>query len=166
MNLRRDPEKIREWQRESNKRAAEKRKAKPPKPRKTPPTTGLKRSSPPKPRTPLRKRNPARLKKRRAEDFGTAEQTAAINAMPCVCGGSHPACTGGPSEPSHIVSRGAGGDASKQVPMSHGCHRAWHQRGRLTYCRAIGWTWAQMLAAAERTWALVSGEGMRAEAPL
>ena len=155
MTLRRDPEKTREWQRRSAAKAQATARTKK--------HNGLKRSASSSPRMPIRKRNAARAKERRAEDFGTPEQTAAINAMPCVCGGRHPACTGGPSDPSHIVSRGAGGDASKQVPMSRGCHRAWHDHGRLTYCRVIGWTWAQMLGAAARTWALVSGMDRRSE---
>jgi hypothetical protein len=77
VTLRRDPEKAREWQRKSAERAAGTRRAKPPESRKKP-SAGLKRSSQPKPRTPLRKRNPARLKERRAKNFGTPEQTHAM----------------------------------------------------------------------------------------
>jgi hypothetical protein len=58
VTLRRDPEKAREWQRKSAERAAGKRRAKPPESRKKP-SAGLKRSSQPTPRTPLRKQTHA-----------------------------------------------------------------------------------------------------------
>lgn len=119
-------------------------------------------------RAPIRKRNQKRLAERRLEQFGTPEQTAMINAMSCCCSEAprpHPACTGGWSDPSHIVSRAAGGTIRDQVPMSRGCHNAWHQHGQDAYLEEIGWTPEQLRAAADRTYAIITGDGMRAEAP-
>lgn len=149
----RDPEKLRAWQQRSRANAIAKAKAKPrakPKPR-----SELQAH----PITPVRKRNPKRLTKRRLAQFGTAEQTAMINAMPCVCHEAprrHPECNGGPSDPSHVTTRGAGGKACDQVPQSHGCHLAFHRQGRDSYAAAIGWTFDDLLDAAARTWAKIS----------
>ncbi len=82
--------------------------------------------------------NWARRKRKRLEGFGSGARAKWWRRQPCVCGGRHPACSGGWSDPSHIISRGAGGTASDIVPMSRGCHDAWHAHGRYTYCRALG----------------------------
>jgi len=87
-------------------------------------------------RTRIKPVNRERKAQRRADEFG--------------CEGRHPACTGGWSEPSHVTSRGAGGKAEDIVPMSTGCHEAWH-RGRETYLAAIGWTLERMVEAAAQT---------------
>jgi len=148
----RDPEKIRAWQQRSRANAIAKAKAKP-KPRSKLQAQPIARS------TPIRKRNPKRLTKMRLVQFGTAEQTAMINAMPCVCHEAprrHPECTGGPSDPSHVTTRGAGGKARDQVPQSHGCHLAFHRQGRDSYAAEIGWTFDDLLAAAARTWTKIS----------
>lgn len=79
--------------------------------------------------------------------------------MPCICGGKHRACTGGWSEPSHVVSRGAGGKLKHIVPMSTGCHHAWHQHGRSTYLAKIGMTLDHLLAAAATTLVLAKADG-------
>jgi hypothetical protein len=166
VTLARDPDKARAWQQRSAKKAAENRRAKP--------VTPLKRAKPEprtpapgkhtaKPRKPLPLRNTKRAATRRLDQFGTPEQTAMIVAMRCVCHDApmrHPDCNDGPSDPSHVTTRGAGGKAKDQVPQSHGCHLAFHAHGRLTYVRTIGWTLAELHAAAARTWALVSGDGM------
>lgn len=182
MTLTRDPAKARAWQERSAKQAEANRRARPkpvptvpkpltrakPKARKPKPAKhpAIHRDTKPeKPRKRMPARNSKRAAARRLEQFGTPEQTAMINTMPCVCEGRHPECTGGPSEPSHIVSRGAGGTAADIVPKSSGCHRAWHAHGRDTYLAAIGWTWEMMRAAADRTFALVSCGGMRPSAP-
>jgi hypothetical protein len=83
-------------------------------------------------------RNPKRSRKLRTYQHGTTERTRWFREQPCVCQGQHPACTGGWSEPSHVVSRGAGGTASDIVPMSRGCHQAWHDHGQLTWCIKTG----------------------------
>jgi len=148
----RDPEKIRAWQQRSRANAIAKAKAKP-KPRSKLQAQPIARS------TPIRKRNPKRITKLRLVQFGTAEQTAMINAMPCVCHEAprrHPECTGGPSDPSHVTTRGAGGKACDQVPQSHGCHLAFHRQGRDSYAAEIGWTFDDLLAAAARTWTKIS----------
>lgn len=139
--LRSDPEKHREWQHKSAVKAQQRQRD--------------------KPRSPIKPRNHRRANLARLEDFGTREQTQTINGMPCVCTLAprrHPECTGGLSEPSHIVTRGAGGTAKDQVPKSSGCHRAWHSHGRATYLEAIGWTWDQMRNAAAQTWAAINGD--------
>jgi hypothetical protein len=179
MTIARDPEKARAWQQRSAIRAQAKARArakdrpakrKPAAPKRVKPASPKPRTpkpsspKPPKKRTALPKRNPARLAKLRLEQFGTAEQTAMIVAMACICGGRHPACTGGPSDPSHVTSRGAGGKAKDQVPHSRGCHDAFHAHGRLTYVLAIGWTLGQLRQAAAQTWTVISGNGMP-EAP-
>ena len=94
--------------------------------------------------------SPARQQARRLRDFGPRERIAVINSMPCVCAGKHPECTGGWSEPSHIVSRGAGGRAADIVPMSAGCHTAWH-RGRGSYLEQLGLDGDAMVRAAAET---------------
>ena len=146
----RDPEKIRAWQQRSRANAIAKAK---PKPRSKLQAQPIARS------TPIRKRNPKRLTKLRLAQFGTAEQTAVINAMPCICHEApsrHPECTGGPSDPSHVTTRGAGGKALDQVPQSRGCHLAFHRQGRDSYAETIGWTFDDLLAAAARTWAKIA----------
>lgn len=100
-------------------------------------------------RTRIRPKNARRAKLARTDDFGSSARMASIASMRCVCMGQHPACSGGWSEPSHIVSRGAGGDAGDIVPMSTGCHRAWHTEGRWTWLSRAGLTWEQLRAAAD-----------------
>lgn len=164
MTLSRDPEKARTWQQRSAKRAAEKRRAAP---KQTKPSARAKPKtrSPasPKPGKRLPARNSKRSAARRLEQFGTPEQTAMIRAMPCCCSRAprpHPECTGGWSEPSHIVTRGAGGKKQDQVAHSTGCHTAFHQHGRETWCLAVGWTFDDLRAEAARTWAAISSGGM------
>lgn len=85
--------------------------------------------------------------------FGTERRAEWWKPLPCVClfglqdTSRHPKCTGGLSERSHVVSRGAGGLAHEIVPMSKGCHDAWHL-GRLTYCRELAMSLADMFALA------------------
>lgn len=95
--------------------------------------------------------NRERRAKLREKQFGADERARAIAWLRCACGGRHPACTGGWSEPSHVVSRGAGGTSRQILPMSTGCHRAWHQHGQATWMKAVGWTEADLARALERT---------------
>jgi hypothetical protein len=166
VTLAREIEKARAWQQRSAKKAAENRRAKPATPlkrSKPKPRTPKPGKHPAKPRKPLPARNTKRAAARRLDQFGTAEQTATIVAMRCVCHDApnrHPDCNDGPSDPSHVTTRGAGGKAKDQVPHSHGCHMAFHAHGRQTYVRAIGWTLVELHAAAARTWSVISGDGM------
>ena len=98
-------------------------------------------------RSRIRPRNTERAAKARAEDFGSRERITVIAHLPCVCRGKHPACTRGFSEPSHVISRGAGGKADAIVPMSTGCHGAWH-RGRESWLAEVGLTLEGLLALA------------------
>ena len=120
-SLKSDPAKARAWQERSARKAQAKAQAKRRKPLASKPSS--------KPRAPVKPRNPRRLAKRRAEQHGTSERTAWWNAQPCACGGRHPACTGGWSDPSHTVSRGAGGTSATIIPQSRGCHDHIHAHG-------------------------------------
>ena len=101
----------------------------------------------------VRPRNHARAAQLRLDQFGPPERVRLINWMPCVCGGRHPDCTGGFSDPSHVISRAASGLAHDIVPMSRGCHDAWH-RGRLTYLDVLRLTFDAMLQRAREIDAL------------
>lgn len=92
----------------------------------------MKRSGPLSRLTPLhrkqgiRKRNRARLAKRRSEQFGA--HADAIRQLPCsVCGKR------GPSDPHHVRSRGAGGKADVLVPLCRRDHDLLHQIGRVSF---------------------------------
>jgi hypothetical protein len=56
-------------------------------------------------RSRLKRRNPVRAQEARAEDFG--ELAEFVRGLPCAVAG----CKRTPSEPAHVVSRGAGGHA-------------------------------------------------------
>jgi hypothetical protein len=112
--LRSDPEKARAWQRRSAINAAKRASTKPRK--------SIASNTPLRSRKPVNKRNPKRSAKRRLEQHGTSARTRWFNFQPCACGGKHPACTGGLSDPSHVTSRGAGGKAGDIIPQSRGCH--------------------------------------------
>lgn len=93
--------------------------------------TRLKNGPPPERRTPIRKRNRKRAEKRREAAFGTKADW--IRGLPCVCCGL-PA----PSDPHHVISRGAGGDSRHLVPLSRICHTELHTVGRTTFERRRG----------------------------
>ena len=142
MTLRSKPETLRAWQQRSAAKARKRQHERQPNGR------------PAKPRKRLPAVNKARAEKKRVEHFGTAERVAAIRRMDCACTRApkqHPDCTGGFSDPSHTTSRGAGGDAADIVPMSAGCHRAWHQHGKHAWLVAVGWTEQDIEAELERT---------------
>ena len=137
-----NPEKLRAWRDRSAAKARQRQRAREP------------GGESAKPRKRLRKVNKARAEKKRVEHFGTPERVAAIRCMDCACTRApkqHPDCTGGFSDPSHTTSRGAGGDAADIVPMSAGCHRAWHQHGKHAWLVAVGWTEQDIEAELERT---------------
>ena len=67
-------------------------------------------------RTPLRKVNPERLARLRAKQFGGPYRDLIISLPCCACGAPPP------SEPSHVRTRGAGGEASDQTPLCRFCH--------------------------------------------
>lgn len=81
--------------------------------------------------TPLSPVNSKRRKARKATQF--AAQAKLCRALPCAACGRP-----GPSDPAHVVSRGAGGgDRGNVIPLCksdprtghEGCHQAQHQRG-------------------------------------
>lgn len=82
-------------------------------------------------KTPLRPVNPERRAKRKAEQFGP--QAKLCRRLPCAACGRP-----GPSDPAHVISRGAGGgDRGNVIPLCkndlktlhEGCHQVQHQRG-------------------------------------
>jgi hypothetical protein len=76
----------------------------------------------------MKRANPERLAKRRAEQFGDAGEE--IRWMPCCV----PSCIGPlPSDPHHAKSRGAGGTSRDLVPLCHPHHVEIHAIGRRTF---------------------------------
>lgn len=82
-------------------------------------------------KTPLRKVNPKRRAKRKAEQF--AAQAELCRRLPCAACGRP-----GPSDPAHVISRGAGGgDRGNVIPLCKsdprtgyvGCHEEQHRKG-------------------------------------
>ncbi len=85
-------------------------------------------------RTPLRRkiriklRNPARLARLRAEQFGP--QAALARRMPCCACQAAP-----PSDPHHVTSRGAGGTDRDVIALCRNCHRRFHSEGPAFWLR-------------------------------
>lgn len=125
--------------------------------------------------TPLKQVGPKRAARARAA-FG--KQAALCRTLPCAACG-HPA----PSEPAHVVSRGAGGkDRGNVIPLCgsdprtghEGCHQLQHQRGWCgiymcplvpalsQFCRA-GWD-EQVIGAHAHTWAQGLARGLELRA--
>lgn len=95
-------------------------------PRKDPPGP-LRMPAPrlPKKPKPINKVNRARREARNAMAFGP--QARACRLMPCaVCGKK-------PSDPAHVVSRGAGGKDSDCAPLCRAHHREQHEVGVATF---------------------------------
>lgn len=107
--------------------------------------TELKRGTKPLRRgKPLRKRNPERLARLRSVQFGA--QAALCRTLPCCvpgCGKGPPAY---PSDPAHMVSRGAGGDDSSCVPLCRVHHIRQHVLGIRTFQERYGFDVAEVLA--------------------
>jgi RNase P subunit RPR2 len=75
-------------------------------------------------RSPIKRSNPARKRKRFAEAFGSRERVEAIRRTPCVV------CGVVPSENAHVRSRGAGGTWQDVVPLCRDHHREQHAGAR------------------------------------
>lgn len=95
-------------------------------------------SAPLKRKKPVKKRNAARIKKRREACFGDAVSGKAswIRTLPCVLFAYVPLRAsecGGVVEAAHTISRGAGGDARVLVPMCTKHHHEQHATGILTF---------------------------------
>lgn len=82
----------------------------------------LTRSKPLRRQVGVRRRNPRRLKRLRAKQFGP--QAALCRTLPCCVCKARPL-----SDPHHVKSRGAGGDDSHCVPLCRTCHRLFHDHG-------------------------------------
>lgn len=78
-------------------------------------------------KTPLKKTNRKRQRARFARAYGSAENVARIQAMPCVI------CNRTPSEAAHVKSRGAGGTWQDLVPLCRDHHREQHTMGIDTF---------------------------------
>jgi hypothetical protein len=103
--------------------------------------------SKPRKRSPVKKKNPARIKKRREEAFGDAIDGKAswIRELPCIVAvyGTEtegagdfvrwvPECDGN-IEAAHAIGRGAGGLTEQLLPMCRKHHREQHDTGPLTF---------------------------------
>ena len=88
----------------------------------------VKRSGPPKRKTPLRKRNAKRAAARLARNFGP--QAAWCRACYCQMCGKPPPC-----DPHHEPSRSRGGSDEDTVPLCRACHRRRHQMGARAFWR-------------------------------
>ncbi len=98
----------------------------------------MKRSAPPRRRTPLKRGKPptrkarlraitkdARKKLMRFErQFGSEERVDWMQAQHCCICGTRPV------DCHHVKTRGAGGTADDMVPLCRTCHQIWHSRGR------------------------------------
>lgn len=113
----------------------------------------LKRKTRLRRKTGVRQRNPERLAKRRAIEFGPqAERCRYLRC--CACGSK------GQSDPAHLRSRGAGGrDRGNVVPLCRPCHDAQHTEGIRTFQRrrgldlvAVAWAIAAQLEAEGVEW--------------
>lgn len=93
-------------------------------------------------RTPLKRKNKARAKKRHEETFGP--QADLCRRLPC-CG----CLVDGHSEPAHHPSRKAGGDDGDCVPLCPVCHDEQHQHGVVSF-QTINEVDLQLVAAALR----------------
>lgn len=70
--------------------------------------------------------NKKRLAKRRAEQFGDQAQLCRESSC-CACGAPPP------SDPAHVLSRGAGGKDGDTVPLCRRCHDLQHSQGIKTF---------------------------------
>ena len=84
--------------------------------------SGLARTSKLEQRARVAPVNKARLAKRRAQQFGDQAQLCRESSC-CACGAPPP------SDPAHVVSRGAGGKDSDTVPLCRSCHDLQHSAG-------------------------------------
>ena len=160
--IRRNPEVHRAWQQRTREKSqARAREPKGPpesKPKRQPKLPARTDQAEPAPTRPARRsrvqpRNPARAAKRRLEQFGPEEHVLATKRSRCACTRAprqHPECDGGWCDPSHTTSRAAGGGPETILPMTRGCHNAWHQHGRAAWLLAVGWTDADLAAELER----------------
>ena len=81
-------------------------------------------------RTPLRRSNSARKRKRYTIAFGSKADW--VRSLPClVCGAV-------PSDPAHVRSRGAGGTAADIVPLCRAHHSEQHAVGVRTFSERHG----------------------------
>jgi hypothetical protein len=112
--------------------------------------------SKPRKRSPVKKKNPARIKKRREEAFGNAVNGRAAFIRGCSCvllvralkrGGmidENPIATviragcNGPVEAAHTKSRGAGGKSKHLIPLCRAHHTEQHLLGIKTFAMKHG----------------------------
>lgn len=89
-------------------------------------------------RTSIKRRNPERLRKLRLLQFGTKARQLWWREQVCACGGSHPACAGEGTDPSHTRTRATGGLAVDIIPQSRGCHDFTHSKGWESWEKTTG----------------------------
>lgn len=88
----------------------------------------MKRSPMKRGRKPVKRRNGPRARARYARNFG--DEAEAVRAMPCLVTGTTP------SEPAHVVSRGAGGGRFDIIPLSPAMHAQQHSVGVESFAAA------------------------------
>ncbi|MEL7058619.1 MAG: hypothetical protein AAGN46_01195 [Acidobacteriota bacterium] len=94
---------------------------------------------------PIRRRNPERAAKAYARAFG--DKAAWIRSLPCsTCRAP------GPSDPSHVRSRGAGGTAADLIPQCRRCHQRYHQIGAGSFAAEVGVDLRDLAASYEAFW--------------
>ena len=95
----------------------------------------MKRSTPLRRRTPVKRANRARKASEFARTYHSKERVAFVKSLPCcVCFYSHD-----PSDNAHIKTGGTGrkADAKYIVPLCRTCHRKLHQMGQGTFARYV-----------------------------
>lgn len=92
--------------------------------------TPLSRGRPLARRTRLRRVNHARIRARRAVQFGAQAQLC--RELPCLI------CGRGPCDPHHVRSRGAGGRDEHTVPLCEEHHHEFHDIGRHSFDKRYG----------------------------
>ena len=97
-------------------------------------------------RSSLKKRNAKRQAAAFAEDFGSLERVAWLQAQPCaICGRT-------PSECAHVRSRGAGGRAADILPLCSAHHHEQHVIGRRSFEALHGVSLRALADATEQRW--------------
>lgn len=118
--------------------------------------TPLRQKSEIRRKTAIAKRNPARLARTRAVQYGPAGYGDWLRSLACVVTG----CTDDRIECAHVKSRGAGGDWTSTVPMCRTHHSSLHALGTLTFQRRHGLDLSDLASVHQLRWrAFAGGQG-------
>lgn len=118
--------------------------------------TPLRQKSEIRRKTATAKRNPARLARTRAVQYGPAGYGDWLRSLACVVTG----CRDERIECAHVRSRGAGGDWTSTVPMCRTHHSSLHALGTLTFQRRHGLDLSDLASVHQLRWrAFAGGQG-------